>query len=165
MKFSANKCNRDDKKNSIIVEWGNNTTTAFHYFWLRDNCRCPECYHSISYQRQVDTARISHNLQPRRVEVLENEQLCIHWENEGVVETHTSIFSSNWLMSCLNNDLEKCTRLVQKFFGQPRAHHDPGNTKECSGMWRQSNRGRLRFLRLILRQWRVGMRVYQNGLS
>src|SRR4051794_33810065 len=31
---------------SVTVRWGNGTTTDFHYFWLRDNCRCPDCYHT-----------------------------------------------------------------------------------------------------------------------
>lgn len=27
----------------------------FNAFWLRDNCRCPQCFHKPSAQRLVDT--------------------------------------------------------------------------------------------------------------
>lgn len=29
-----------------------------HHFWLRDHCRCPECFHQITKQRLVDTFEV-----------------------------------------------------------------------------------------------------------
>lgn len=33
-----------------------------HYIWLRDNCRCSECFHPYTKQRLLDTFQVSYRL-------------------------------------------------------------------------------------------------------
>ena len=41
--------------NRISVRWPDNSEASFPQQWLRDHCRCPECYNFDTNQRQVDT--------------------------------------------------------------------------------------------------------------
>ncbi|KAF8340290.1 uncharacterized protein EI90DRAFT_2045994 [Cantharellus anzutake] len=43
---------RGDKE--VIIEW-NGAKSVFNNMWLRDHCRCPECFHPITRQRLVNT--------------------------------------------------------------------------------------------------------------
>src|SRR5690349_16370182 len=39
----------------VTTASNNNTVYTLPYFWLRDHCRCSECYHSVTRQRLVNT--------------------------------------------------------------------------------------------------------------
>ncbi len=30
---------------TLMLDWGDGTSSEFHYTWLRDNCACAECKH------------------------------------------------------------------------------------------------------------------------
>src|SRR3990170_3668380 len=40
----------------------------FHYLWLRDNCRCPECRDPDAWERLFDTVAMPQDLTPRRID-------------------------------------------------------------------------------------------------
>ena len=68
------------KKNEVIVEWQERTSVLYGYvmlpivcsalpivllltsnnIWLRDHCRCPECFHSVTRQRLANTFDLIH---------------------------------------------------------------------------------------------------------
>ena len=67
--------------------------TTSHNIWLRDHCRCPECFHPKTKQRLLDTFAIPADIQPESVEST-TEGLLVHWQPDG----HTSLYPWRWLM-------------------------------------------------------------------
>ncbi|CAG8598490.1 8153_t:CDS:2 [Ambispora gerdemannii] len=90
-----------DSYNKIHVKWSNTTsygeknnelTSKFHPFWLRDHCRCPECYHQVTKQRLVNTFTIPKDIKASSVNAT-SDGLNIVWSNDN----HSSFFKWNWL--------------------------------------------------------------------
>ncbi|WP_424097701.1 TauD/TfdA family dioxygenase [Moorena producens] len=78
------------EKVSFVVVGGK----RFHYIWLRDNCLCPECRHSWSFQRLYDISEYSSPPEPLSVEQSE-EKLTITWKENP---PHQSVYPTSWLM-------------------------------------------------------------------
>ncbi|XP_066952067.1 trimethyllysine dioxygenase, mitochondrial [Macrobrachium rosenbergii] len=53
-------------------------TLGVSYLWLRDHCRCPECYNYITNQRKLDMQKIPLNIRPASVKAT-REALEIQW--------------------------------------------------------------------------------------
>lgn len=82
-----------EKEDAVLIDWkSQNAWSRFHYLWLRDNCMCPQCFHSATNQRLVDTLAIPSNITPSSVE-LEGENLCIRWP-----DSHVSEYPVRWLV-------------------------------------------------------------------
>ena len=64
----------------------------FHYFWLKDNCRCSECLHS-SGQRLQEILNLDLTIQPEVVTIEEGD-LVITWQ-----DGHQSHYSQTFLDS------------------------------------------------------------------
>ncbi|GAB6030811.1 hypothetical protein CHUAL_007655 [Chamberlinius hualienensis] len=64
-----------------------------HSTWLRDHCRCPQCYNKITKHKLVEISTVNelNGLRPQEVK-LENEQLYITWP-----DGHQSCYSTDWL--------------------------------------------------------------------
>ncbi|KAL5525836.1 hypothetical protein ACEPAG_7173 [Sanghuangporus baumii] len=82
----------DEKK--VHVGWDPLTWSTYLNFWLRDHCRCPECFHQITKQRLVDTFDIPPEVQPTNAEATE-EGLRVTWP--ASLKPHVSIYPWNWL--------------------------------------------------------------------
>ncbi|GIC75514.1 TauD/TfdA family dioxygenase [Moritella sp. F3] len=65
---------------------------SFHYFWLKDNCRCSECLH-VSGQRLQEILDLDLTIQPEIV-AIEGDDLVITWQ-----DGHQSRYSSDFLGS------------------------------------------------------------------
>ncbi|KAK9456138.1 hypothetical protein V1511DRAFT_496652 [Dipodascopsis uninucleata] len=76
----------------VYVPWDEGITSAYHNIWLRDSCRCEECVHPITKQRQLNTFKIPDHIQPKEVETNESG-LKIIWSNDN----HQSIYPWDWL--------------------------------------------------------------------
>ena len=61
----------------------------FHYFWLKDNCRCSECLHS-SGQRLQEILDLDLTIQPEVVKIEEGD-LVITWQ-DGHQSRYSQIF-------------------------------------------------------------------------
>lgn len=62
--------------------------------WLRDHCRCPKCYHTLTRQRLVDTFSIPADIRPSSVVADDAQaQLTITWSHDN----HQSILPLAWL--------------------------------------------------------------------
>jgi len=88
-----------EKKNEngmLHITWNNNTVNRYPFMYLRDNCRCSECFHEFSLQRTFDTVgRLDLNILPEKIEVTRGgKQLVITWP-----DSHVSVFDSEWLHS------------------------------------------------------------------
>lgn len=66
------------------------TVYKFPSIWLRDNCQCAECFHTVSHSRIMNWQTMNHNIAPKSVSL--DEQLKIIWNDE-----HSSQFDLNWL--------------------------------------------------------------------
>ncbi|KZT56972.1 Trimethyllysine dioxygenase [Calocera cornea HHB12733] len=69
-------------------------TLVSHHIWLRDHCRCPECFHPVTKQRMLDTFSIPRDIKPRTVEATKHN-LRITWSSGE--STHTSEYPWSWL--------------------------------------------------------------------
>ena len=88
---------RETKSDGTLhVTWNDNRVNRYPFVFLRDICRCPECFHESSSQRSFDTVgQLRMNIQPKRVEILQSgKQIAVTWPDE-----HVSVFDSEWLHS------------------------------------------------------------------
>ncbi|OZJ02311.1 hypothetical protein BZG36_04456 [Bifiguratus adelaidae] len=76
----------------IIIPWQQSPASHYDHFWLRDHCRCPECYHQVTRQRLVNTFSIPETIKPSRVNA-KPEGLEVIWEDDS----HKSLYDWTWL--------------------------------------------------------------------
>ncbi|KAI0711887.1 mitochondrial protein [Cerioporus squamosus] len=81
----------DDKK--VVLGWDTTTYSRFHHIWLRDHCRCPQCFHSHTKQRLVNTFEIPPEIKPTHVES-KPEGLEVQWPSS---QPHKSVYPWSWL--------------------------------------------------------------------
>ncbi|TPX36712.1 trimethyllysine dioxygenase [Synchytrium microbalum] len=77
----------------LVVRFTDGLETAFNMIWLRDHCRCPKCYHTVTKQRLVDTFSIPRDIRPSTIHVENTEHVVINWNHDN----HTSTFPLSWL--------------------------------------------------------------------
>lgn len=65
----------------------------FHYFWLRDHCRCDKCYNRVTEQVNLNVLDLPSDIQPKECHQV-NKELIITWPDD-----HKSVFSLDWLKS------------------------------------------------------------------
>ncbi|KAI8377561.1 trimethyllysine dioxygenase [Radiomyces spectabilis] len=75
----------------IYLDWNAKKTSVYHHFWLRDHCRCEQCYHPQTRQRLVDTFAIPRDIQPTSVDSTP-EGLAVIWP-----DGHQSLYAWDWL--------------------------------------------------------------------
>ncbi|RPD61031.1 mitochondrial protein [Lentinus tigrinus ALCF2SS1-7] len=81
----------DDKK--VVLGWDTTTYSRYHHIWLRDHCRCPQCFHAHTKQRLVNTFEIPPEVKPIHVES-KPEGLEVQWPSS---HPHTSLYPWSWL--------------------------------------------------------------------
>ncbi|KAI0073883.1 mitochondrial protein [Panus rudis PR-1116 ss-1] len=81
----------DDRK--VVIGFNTGEWARYHHIWLRDHCRCPECFHSITKQRLVNTFDIPKDVKPVKVES-KADGLEVHWPSS---KPHTSFYPWSWL--------------------------------------------------------------------
>ncbi|KAF8575426.1 Trimethyllysine dioxygenase [Ramaria rubella] len=77
----------------VAVGWDACSWSRFHNVWLRDHCRCDECFHPVTKQRMIDTFEIPADLQPSKVTPTE-VGLEVTWH--GTIP-HKSLYPWAWL--------------------------------------------------------------------
>ncbi|XP_022082954.1 gamma-butyrobetaine dioxygenase-like [Acanthaster planci] len=84
---------RDDTVGCYRVGLSSGPEGVYPYVWLRDNCRCPECYHPSSGQRTSDPAKMDPDIKPASEEIRsDGKVLQIIWP-----DGHLSEFDVAWL--------------------------------------------------------------------
>lgn len=81
----------DDRK--VAIGWDTRTWSRFHHIWLRDHCRCPSCFHTVTKQRLVNTFEIPPDIQPLHVDA-RVEGLEVTWPSST---PHVSLYPWSWL--------------------------------------------------------------------
>ncbi|KAJ7039567.1 Trimethyllysine dioxygenase [Mycena alexandri] len=77
----------------VAVGWDTRTWSRFHNIWLRDHCRCPQCFHSTTKQRLLNTFEIPADITPSQVEPTA-DGLQVSWPSS---ESHVSLYPWSWL--------------------------------------------------------------------
>ncbi|NES21549.1 MAG: DUF971 domain-containing protein [Symploca sp. SIO3E6] len=90
--------------NGINLTWKDGHESFYHNLWLRDSCRCPDCFQrdTLSLNSGHDLLKIPLNPIPQEVTLNRDGDLDIIWGGE---ETgHHSVFDASWLRAhCQNN--------------------------------------------------------------
>ncbi|KAF8191547.1 hypothetical protein K438DRAFT_895282 [Mycena galopus ATCC 62051] len=81
----------DDQK--VAVGWDTRAWSRFHNIWLRDHCRCSECFHPITKQILIDTFEIPPDIMPSQVEPTA-DGLQVSWPSS---QPHISLYPWSWL--------------------------------------------------------------------
>ncbi|XP_074606216.1 gamma-butyrobetaine dioxygenase-like [Acropora palmata] len=95
-KYLVQGIERNNEERMLHVKWKGDLVSRYPYVFLRDNCRCSECFHESSYQRRFDPVdNLDLNILPKKMEVTQyGENLIITWP-----DGHISAFDSGWLHS------------------------------------------------------------------
>ncbi|XP_071533091.1 gamma-butyrobetaine dioxygenase-like isoform X3 [Panulirus ornatus] len=105
-------------KGMLEVSWGEGKPDIFPYVWLRDNCRCPSCFHAPSNSRTHLIDNLDLNTQPTSVQVLsEGKEVEVVW-NDG----HRGTYLAAWLHLRAFNTIQrhakaKRLRLSRSYWG------------------------------------------------
>jgi gamma-butyrobetaine dioxygenase len=95
------------KSKSLVV--GLPERTEFHYSWLRDNCRCPQCVHPSTQQKLISSGQIGQP-KPSYVNLLKNK-IEITWPPTNSSVEHKTIINLNYLKKHnYNNKFEPCVQ-------------------------------------------------------
>jgi len=78
---------------SITVSWPDGQSTEYPFFWLRDNCQCPACFHPATHERLLFTAAIDPDIDPKSFTATDDGFTILWDEGEG----HESVFTADWL--------------------------------------------------------------------
>jgi gamma-butyrobetaine dioxygenase len=78
---------------ALHVRWSDGADDSFDYFWLRDNCRCPECGDKSGGHRYLELTEIELDIAPVQVVLKNPDALEIVWGADG----HRSAYGSEWL--------------------------------------------------------------------
>lgn len=78
------------ERDRVRIAWPDGRTDAYPYIWLRDNCRCAECFDPDTWERQLDTVAVPPDIAPHTVEV--DRGLTVEWE-----DGHRTALSEAWL--------------------------------------------------------------------
>ncbi|KAI2641593.1 Trimethyllysine dioxygenase [Hypomontagnella submonticulosa] len=81
-------------------------------FWLRDNCRCSDCVHQDTRQRNFNTFEIPEDIQPSQVET-SHDGVKIRWAGDG----HESLYPWDFLEFYLNSDKRTPELIETEYFG------------------------------------------------
>ncbi|XP_071809548.1 gamma-butyrobetaine dioxygenase-like [Asterias amurensis] len=88
-----NEVTRDDSARWYRMGVDNGYEGRYPYVWLRDNCRCSQCYHPSSWQRSSEVADLDPDVIPSSEELIDDGRvLRVIWP-----DGHRSEFSAEWL--------------------------------------------------------------------
>ncbi|KJE91176.1 hypothetical protein CAOG_002350 [Capsaspora owczarzaki ATCC 30864] len=69
----------DTHNNMISIQAGGSEQVLFSTLWLRDHCRCSDCYNSQTNQRSLDTYKLPPSLLPESIRVVDGAKVVIQW--------------------------------------------------------------------------------------
>ncbi|XP_065336423.1 trimethyllysine dioxygenase, mitochondrial isoform X1 [Cloeon dipterum] len=98
----------DIKKNYLKLTSASGQLVHADLMWLRDHCRCSECYNHATSQRSLPFLSIQQDISPKTWQIAENDsELHISWP-----DGHTSKYKIQWLFE--NLDPETATKNLDK---------------------------------------------------
>lgn len=96
-------------ENQIKINWSPYSSSKFHHVWLRDTCRCPECFHPSSKQKLISSADIPLNIKPASVNMTSDlSGIEVTWSHSLSTDTqitqHKSKYDFEFLRKCDYSD-------------------------------------------------------------
>ena len=89
-------CNSIDRvtrrDNGLEISWSDQSTSFFHFIWLRDCCYCAECGDSYSSKRHIVPSDIPADIHVENM-AFDNDALTVSWSGDG----HVSRYTGEWL--------------------------------------------------------------------
>ncbi|MCA3869501.1 MAG: DUF971 domain-containing protein, partial [Burkholderia sp.] len=92
---------------AVDVEWSDTRRSPFHFDWLRDNCTCAACVHTVTREQVFEIADARDDLSALTVHVETDGALHVEW-NDG----HRSAWSPGWLRAHAYDDASRAERLA-----------------------------------------------------
>lgn len=80
-----------ENQENLIVDLGKQKE-VFPLVWLRDNCKCPSCFHENSTSRIINWSDFNVSPKVESVQTTTNMNLILQWD-----DNHVSRFSIDWL--------------------------------------------------------------------
>lgn len=132
----------------LTVSWNDGTTNRYPFVYLRDICRCPECFHDSSLQRTFDSvAELHSGLIATKVDKHEDgKQIKLIWPNK-----HVTIFDADWLYERRLPEANEQHAEKVMFTNVFKLHFFPGL---CSLLWSEG-KGDLLALSYIVLQLEI----------
>lgn len=84
----------DHSAGMLKVCWEGDKEEVYPYVWLRDNCRCPFCFHEVSHSRLIFIEETDLKAEPFSVQLTDKEQVQVLWQ-----DGHLSLYNVDWLYS------------------------------------------------------------------
>ncbi|EDW07438.1 gamma-butyrobetaine dioxygenase [Drosophila mojavensis] len=129
---------------------------TFPAVWLRDNCRCPSCFHSSSQSRQLDWNHFDPNVRPLALHMdAGKQQLHVRWSDE-----HESSYTLDWLQH-RSFDGRSQSKYLNEFY-RPRTKHWAG--VEFERIAQRFNYDQVMSEDEPLQQWLQALAVYGVAL-
>lgn len=76
----------------LTIAWNDGRTTAFHRFFLRDNCTCPQCYLRLTREQLFEITDSPANLAVATATIDADGDLAVTWS-----DGHASLYRNGWL--------------------------------------------------------------------
>lgn len=95
-------------KDGVQIQWQDQHSSFYSNLWLRDCCRCPNCFQhdTLSFKDENDLLMTPHDPEPETVNVPSNGTLEIVWGGEEAGKGHKSIFNPSWLRAHCQQDTD-----------------------------------------------------------
>ncbi len=91
---------------TVALTWSDDYSTAYHFIWLRDNCRCESCGEPSTGRRSLKLSALDLNVEPDRIRIESESILHVTW-----VGGHESQFSAVWLRNQAYDDASRRARV------------------------------------------------------
>lgn len=100
------------KTDEIVTLKIQNEIYKYPFVWLRDNCRCVDCFHTTAKSRIIDWRKFDLNIQPKLFEETSNS-IKITWD-----DGHQSEYTFDWLK--FRSFLKKDKLIYKENFYKPK---------------------------------------------
>ncbi|MBC6423806.1 MAG: TauD/TfdA family dioxygenase [Hormoscilla sp. SP5CHS1] len=91
--FQINSVAKTEK--GVVIIWKDSHETFFDNLWLRDSCRCSECFQHDTLGKNIDLLQIPLAPKIDRVSITQEGNLDIIWGGEE--QGHHSVYDASWL--------------------------------------------------------------------
>ena len=82
----------DTSHDGVTVRWPDDTTSFYHYVWLRSCCYCETCGSTYTGERFLQPSDVPSETTARRVSVNTNQLMRVEWD-----DGHKSVYDLDWL--------------------------------------------------------------------
>ena len=90
----------------LTVSWGDDSSSDYHFIWLRHNCFCQECGNSIDGIRSITILDVAADIKPSEIQLHNNKTIQLTWE-----DGHQSRYDASWLRAHCYSDKSRAGRL------------------------------------------------------